>query len=63
MKRCAHCAGKFGLTRQRWFNLTFCSKRCRESYLDRLAADRERLKEWFGFLARENVPRLTSNTR
>jgi hypothetical protein len=50
MKRCAHCNGKFGLTRQRWYDLAFCSKRCRDKYLDKLARDRDRLKKWFGFI-------------
>ena len=55
MKRCAHCNGKFGLTRHRWYNLAFCRKRCRENYLDELARDRDRLKHWFGFLARATL--------
>ena len=50
MKRCAHCNGKFGLTQHRWYNVAFCSKRCREKYLDKLAQDRDRIKAWFGFV-------------
>ena len=40
MVRCAQCDGKFGLTRHRWYNVAFCSKHCREKYLDKLARDR-----------------------
>jgi hypothetical protein len=47
MTRCAQCDGKFGLTRHRWYNVAFCSKHCREKYLDKLARDRAWLKEWF----------------
>jgi hypothetical protein len=39
------------MIRQRWLNLAFCSTACRERYLDKLAADHERLKAWAGFLA------------
>ena len=49
MKRCAQCNGKFGLTRHRWYDVAFCSRRCRDKYLDKLARDRDRLKKWFGF--------------
>ena len=49
MKRCAQCNGKFGLTRHRWYDIAFCSTRCREKYLDKLAHDRDRLKKWLGF--------------
>jgi hypothetical protein len=52
MKRCAHCGGKFGLVRQRWFNLQFCSRRCLDLYRDKLQQDRDRITRWFSFLAR-----------
>jgi hypothetical protein len=52
MKRCAHCGGKFGLVRYKWYSRQFCRKRCREAYLDKLAADRDRLRRWLGFVAR-----------
>jgi hypothetical protein len=55
MKRCAHCNGKFGLTRHRWYNVAFCSKPCREKYLDKLARDRDLLKQWFGYGARSEA--------
>jgi endogenous inhibitor of DNA gyrase (YacG/DUF329 family) len=50
MKRCAHCGGKFGLIRQTWFKTQFCSKKCRDRHLDRLAQDRERVRRWFACL-------------
>ena len=44
---CAECGTtKFGLVRQRHYFLEFCSKRCKEKYLARLAQERERLKSW-----------------
>ncbi len=52
MARCEHCRGKFGLIRHTWWGHRFCSNKCRSAYLDKLARDRERLKAWFGFLAR-----------
>jgi hypothetical protein len=52
MKRCAHCGGKFGLVRYKWYSQQFCRKRCREAYVDKLAADRDRLRRWLGFIAR-----------
>jgi endogenous inhibitor of DNA gyrase (YacG/DUF329 family) len=48
MNRCGHCRGKFGLVRQRWYEIAFCSKRCREKYLDKMARDRDFIKRWFG---------------
>jgi endogenous inhibitor of DNA gyrase (YacG/DUF329 family) len=44
--RCAHCGGKFGLTRQRWFKNQFCSKRCRAKFLAKLTQDRECVSGW-----------------
>jgi hypothetical protein len=49
-KRCAQCGGKFGLIRQRWHQTQFCSKRCREKFLDKAARDKDRLRKWLGFL-------------
>ena len=37
------------MTRHRWYDVAFCSKRCREKYLDKLARDRDRLKKWLRF--------------
>jgi hypothetical protein len=59
MKRCAQCNGKFGLTRHRWYDVAFCSRRCRDKYLDKLAHDRDRLKKWFGFA--ESIRKEQSN--
>jgi hypothetical protein len=56
MKRCAHCNGKFGLTRHRWYNVALCSRQCREKYLDQLARDRDLLKRWFGYSPRQDSP-------
>jgi endogenous inhibitor of DNA gyrase (YacG/DUF329 family) len=50
MKRCAYCAGKFGLIRHRWYQRQFCSKKCRDQFLEKLAADRERVRRWLRFL-------------
>jgi hypothetical protein len=36
-QRCAHCGGRFGLIRHRWYGHHFCRARCREAYLDKLA--------------------------
>jgi hypothetical protein len=51
---CGHCgSSKFGLIRHRYFNLQFCSRKCKDAYLAQLASDRESLRKWFAFLARE----------
>jgi hypothetical protein len=50
MKLCAHCGGKFGLTRYRWFNYQFCKKSCLEDFLDRLGRDKAKLRKWLGYL-------------
>lgn len=47
---CRYCDGKFGLIRYYWWRTQFCSKKCRENYLAKLAQDRERLKRWLSFL-------------
>jgi hypothetical protein len=48
--RCAHCGGKFGLIRHRWFRNQFCSKRCQEKFLAKLVQDRDRVQRWLDFL-------------
>jgi hypothetical protein len=48
--RCAHCGGKFGLLRQRWFTNQFCSKRCRQKFITKLVQDRDRVRQWLDFL-------------
>ena len=53
-QRCAHCGGRFGLIRDRWYGHQFCRAKCREAYLDKLALDRERVKRWLGLLARSH---------
>jgi hypothetical protein len=50
MKNCAHCGGKFGLTRHRWFYYQFCKKSCLEDFLAKLAREKDRLRKWIGFL-------------
>jgi hypothetical protein len=56
MKRCSHCRGSFGLVAYQrsdvltWYSERFCSKKCREAFLDKLARDRQRLLTWLGFL-------------
>jgi hypothetical protein len=48
MRRCAQCGGgKFGLIRHRY---QFCTKKCRENFLDKLARNNERLRKWLGYL-------------
>jgi hypothetical protein len=55
---CAHCgSSKFGLVRQRWLRLVFCSIPCKEKYLAKLKADRDRLSNWLGYLAWEPTKR------
>ena len=49
-KRCAQCGGKFGLVRQRWHQSQFCCKRCRETFLDKVAREKDRLRKWLLFL-------------
>jgi endogenous inhibitor of DNA gyrase (YacG/DUF329 family) len=43
MKRCALCGGKFGLIRHRWHSRQFCSVRCRETFLNQIAKDRDKV--------------------
>jgi endogenous inhibitor of DNA gyrase (YacG/DUF329 family) len=50
-KTCAHCGTtKWGLIRWRWYRRQFCSKNCRERFLDALAHDKERIRKWVGYL-------------
>jgi hypothetical protein len=50
-KTCAHCGTtKWGLIRWRWYQRQFCSKKCRERFLDGLAHDNERVRKWVGYL-------------
>jgi hypothetical protein len=35
---------------QRWLGYRFCSKKCKEEFLAKLAAHRERMKRWFTYL-------------
>jgi endogenous inhibitor of DNA gyrase (YacG/DUF329 family) len=48
--RCAQCGGKFGLVRQHWHQRQFCSKRCREKFLTKVAEERDRVRRWLGFV-------------
>jgi hypothetical protein len=50
MKRCAQCGRKFGLIRHRWHGYQFCTKKCRDDFLDRLGRGNERLHKWLGYL-------------
>jgi hypothetical protein len=51
MKRCAHCGGRFGLIVYRWYGERFCRAKCRDAFLHRLEADRDRLKRWISFIS------------
>ena len=44
------CRGKLGMVPQRWMNYRFCSKKCKEEFLAKLAAQRERMKWWLSYL-------------
>jgi endogenous inhibitor of DNA gyrase (YacG/DUF329 family) len=57
---CAQCGTtKFGLVRPRHYFLEFCSKRCKEKYLVRLAQERERLKSWAPMAVRLRIARTS----
>jgi hypothetical protein len=62
MTRCAYCGGKFGLIRHRWYAQQFCRKKCRVSYLNKLAEDRQRLTRWLNFIARSDLHQMASST-
>jgi endogenous inhibitor of DNA gyrase (YacG/DUF329 family) len=51
MKQCSECRGRFGLIRSRYWASQFCSKKCREVFLQRLADERTRINKWLRFLA------------
>jgi hypothetical protein len=51
MKRCTQCDGSFGLIRHRWYSRQFCSKRCREKFLNQLSEDRDKVRSWAGYLS------------
>ena len=44
------CREKLGMVVQRWLGYRFCSKKCKEEFLAKLAAHRERMKRWFTYL-------------
>jgi hypothetical protein len=56
MTRCSHCRGKLGMVSYprsewtTWYHERFCSKKCRDAFLNRLAADRDRVRKWLGYL-------------
>lgn len=51
MNKCAHCSStKFGLIVHRWWGLKFCKKTCLQTYLAKLAQERERVKQWLNYL-------------
>jgi hypothetical protein len=48
---CAQCGTiKWGLIRWRWHQRQFCSKACRDRFLDELVRERDRLRRWLGYL-------------
>jgi endogenous inhibitor of DNA gyrase (YacG/DUF329 family) len=47
MKGCAHCGGKFGLIRRRWHSRQFCSLRCRETFLNQIAKETDKVRLTF----------------
>jgi hypothetical protein len=51
--RCAECGGKFGLICHRHWGLRFCRKACKDVFVEKLARDKERMRTWLGFLARD----------
>jgi len=51
--RCGQCGGKLGLIVHRYWELRFCRRACKRSYLEQhVERDRERLRRWFAYLAR-----------
>lgn len=34
--RCPTCGGKFGMTRQYWFRMSFCKLVCKEAYVSKI---------------------------
>ena len=51
-KRCDACGGRFGLVRQRWWGYAFCSTTCKQNFLAKIAHQREKIRDWLGYLAR-----------
>lgn len=44
------CRRKFGLVVQRWFGYRFCCTACKEDFLAKLSAQRERMRQWLSYL-------------
>jgi hypothetical protein len=49
--RCGQCGGKLGLIVHRYWELRFCRRACKRSYLEHVERDSERLRRWFAYLA------------
>jgi len=41
------CRGRFGMVVHRWLGYRFCSKKCKQEFLFKVAVHRERIKQWF----------------
>lgn len=50
VNHCTECQGKFGLIRQRWYGYQFCSKRCQERFLKKLAERKQAVRGWLAYL-------------
>ncbi len=49
-KRCAHCAGPFGLFSHHWYRFRFCSRKCKDAYLVKRARELESERRWLSYL-------------
>jgi hypothetical protein len=47
---CSHCGGPFGMVTHRWWGNTFCSRQCKETYLQELMLGRHAVLRWCAFL-------------
>lgn len=45
--RCPTCGGKFGMTRQYWFRMSFCKLVCKEAYVSKIYKPPDQLEAVF----------------
>lgn len=52
MKRCDNetCRRPFGLVVYRFYGYRFCREVCKNDFLAKIAQQRERMKQWLGYL-------------
>lgn len=44
------CNRKLGMIVERWHSYRFCCRACKEEFLARLTAQREKMKQWLQYL-------------